>query len=523
MYYKHYMMNQTHNLKFVVISNICFEPYLRRSLEGIYGNKVVLSSVPLSELQDTTHYETLHNADYIIVVINLEARFPNLTDEFRTGVFSVDEIVGVIEMEYRTTADYLTETTSAPIFWFSFEDYGIRARNLFGATPYLDCLVEKINKMLFVHKTDRITCLDMQYLIACVGIANSYDIRGKYRWNSPYSKELIAEMVGEIDRQIRVLNGETKKCIVVDCDNVLWGGIVSEDGIESIKLDSGGLGREYQDFQRYLKILYDYGIILAVCSKNDSNDVMRMFREHNAMVLREKHISCFRVNWQDKAENIKEIAAELNIGLDSIVFVDDSEFEVQSIRALLPEVASILYNKKTIMSDLAGYIRLNDRVSYKNAIERQNTYSTNRKREELRAECSSFNEYLNSLEMQVDVHIAVDSELNRISELTQRANQCTTGVRYSVNDLKNHIANSGSLYAVYVNDKYSDLGLVGAIGMNGKCLTLFALSCRALGRKVEDKMLDFVIERNVREVIWKDTGKNGAMKEKISLKNMIIQ
>ena len=97
MHYKHYMMNQTHNLKFVVISNICFEPYLRRSLEGIYGNKVVLSSVPLSELQDTTHYETLHNADYIIVVINLEARFPNLTDEFRTGVFSEDEIVGVIE------------------------------------------------------------------------------------------------------------------------------------------------------------------------------------------------------------------------------------------------------------------------------------------------------------------------------------------------------------------------------------------------------------------------------------------
>lgn len=511
------------NLKFVIISNIYFEPYLRYSLEKLYGSKVELSYVPLSELQSAIHQETLHNADYIIVIINIEERFPNLTDKFRTGVFLVDEIIIAIETECKTTADVLTATTAAPIFWFSFEDYGIRERNLFGAIPHLDYLVGKLNEMLFTHKADEITYIDIQYLIASVGMTNSYDIRGKYRWNSPYSKELIAEMANEIDRQIRTLNGETKKCIVVDCDNVLWGGIVSEDGVEGIKLDGGGLGKEYQDFQSYLKILYDYGIVIAVCSKNDYNDVMCVFREHNAMVLREEHISCFRVNWKDKTENIKEIADELNIGLDSIIFVDDMEFEVQSIRALLPEVVSILYNKKTIISDLAGYIRLSDRAPYKNTIERQNTYFTNRKREELRAKCLSFDEYLNSLEMQIDIHVAVDLELNRISELTQRANQCTNGVRCSMNDLKNHIANNGSLYAVYVSDKYSDLGLVGAIGINGECLTLFALSCRALGRKIEDEMLDFVIERNVREVIWKETGKNNALGEKISLKNIVIQ
>ncbi len=508
--------------RFVITSNICFEPYLRRSLEERYGSNIKLSSVPLAELQDNTHYETLCSADYIIVIINLEERFPNLTDGLRCGIFSADEIVGIMEAECKTTIAYLTKTTSAPIFLFSFEDYGIRERPLFGSVLYLDGLVGRLNEMLFALKTDNITFFDMQYIIARVGMANSYDIRGKYRWNAPYSKEMISDMVAEIDRHIRTLNSETKKCIVVDCDNVLWGGIISEDGIERIKLDSSGLGREYQDFQRYLKLMYDYGIIIAVCSKNDQVDVMRMFREHNAMILREEHISSFRVNWQSKAENIKEIAAELNIGLESMVFVDDSEFEVNSVRALLPEVTSILYNRKTIMSDMAECIGLSDRVPNQNALERQNTYLTNRKREQLRAECSSFDEYLNSLEMKIDIHIADNSELNRISELTQRANQCTNGVRCSVNDLKAYIANGGSLYAVYVTDKYSDLGLVGAIGMKGERLCLFVLSCRALGRKIEDAMLDFTNKCCVREVVFSDTDKNKELSDMLSRNSLRI-
>lgn len=145
------MMNQIHNLKFVDISNIYFEPYLRHSLEEIYGTNVVLTSVPLSELQDTTHHETLRNADYIIVLINLEEKFPNLTDGFRTGALSVNEIVGVIETECSTIADHLIATTSASVFWFSFEDYGIRERNLFGVQPYINGLVGYLNESLFVN------------------------------------------------------------------------------------------------------------------------------------------------------------------------------------------------------------------------------------------------------------------------------------------------------------------------------------------------------------------------------------
>jgi len=202
--------------------------------------------------------------------------------------------------------------------------------------------------------------------------------------------------------------------------------------------------------------------------------------------------------------------------------VDDSEFEVQSVRALLPEVTSILYDRKTVAGELAECIRLSDRVSYKNVKARQNTYVTNRLREELQANCSSFEEYLESLKMKVDIHIAVETELNRISELTQRANQYTNGVRCSVDNLKDFITNGGKLYAVYVKDKYSDLGLVGAIGINNGCLNLFVLSCRSLGRKVEDKMLDYVREYGIHKIIYLNTGKNNVFKSRLIVDNFQI-
>lgn len=507
-------------MHFAVVSNVCFEPYLRDLLEEKFGEETHLTAVPLAELHDAVYAETMYQADAVIVLVNLDEQFPGLADEVRTGTVFPGDVVASMETVCRITADYLKNVSDAPVFWFTFEGYGISTRDLFFADVYLRGIVGKLNEMLFSLSADDITFLDLEYLIARIGVENSYDIRGKYRWNAPYSKALIAEMVNGIDHRIRAGNGETKKCVVVDCDNVLWGGIISEDGIEGIRLDNGGLGREYRDFQRYLKTLYDYGIILAVCSKNDAPDVLRVFREHSGMILREEHISCFFVNWKDKAENIREIAASLRIGLDSIVFVDDSVFEIQAMRALLPEVVSIQYNRKTVCSDIAACIRLNDTGSYENVLKRQTTYVTDQKRERLLASCASFEEYLQSLAMETDIHEAVVSELNRIAELTQRANQCTNGVRCSVSELKAFMASGGKLYAVCVKDRYSDLGLVGVIGITGDCLSLLVLSCRALGRSIEDRLIAFAFEHGARRMVWKDTGKNGGLCERMRRENM---
>ena len=142
--------------------------------------------------------------------------------------------------------------------------------------------------------------------------------------------------VKEIQKQYFIEQGITKKCLVLDCDNVLWGGILSEDGIENIKLGGSGFGRTYQDFQRFVLSLYYHGVILAVCSKNDLPDVMNMFHEHSEMILKEEHIACFQVNWENKPDNIRRIAETLNIGLDSMVFLDDSPVEIEAVKSILP-------------------------------------------------------------------------------------------------------------------------------------------------------------------------------------------
>ena len=140
------------------------------------------------------------------------------------------------------------------------------------------------------------------------------------------------------------------------------------------------------------------------------------------------------------------------------------------------------------------------------------TYITNRKRNDLRASCVSFEEYIESLQMKIEIHLSNEFELNRISELTQRSNKYTNGMRYSSNELKNMISGGCCLYSVYLKDKYSDLGLIGSIGINGKHLNLFVLSCRALGRNVEQKMFDLLIENKIEGFDFNSTEKNDHLK-----------
>jgi len=374
-------------------------------------------------------------------------------------------------------------------------------------------LVDKLNLELVNQVSDRVNFIDLKRLIAKVGIDNAYNPKGKYRWNAPYSKTLVEAAVLELHKQYLIAKGITKKCIVLDCDNVLWGGILSEDGIENVHLGSSGLGRSYQDFQRYLLFLYNHGAILTVCSKNDMLNVMRMFHEHSEMLLEEEHIASFQVNWDHKADNIRRIADTLNIGLNSMVFIDDSDFEVESIKQLLPEVTAIKYTRDTIYSQLSCF-NLKSNVDVEHIRQRNSTYKTNKQRVKLKDNSKSFEEYLNALDMKIEIHPALPIEYARIAELTQRTNKCTNGTRYTVSDIKEHNS-SGSvmLYSVSVSDRFSDLGLVGSFEVDVETLSLFSLSCRALGREVENKMLKFIADKyEITNIEFRSTGKNEAIK-----------
>jgi FkbH-like protein len=240
-----------------------------------------------------------------------------------------------------------------------------------------------------------------------------------------------------------------------------------------------------------------------------------VFREHDEMILREEHIACFCVNWDNKADNIKAISETLNIGLDSIVFIDDSDFEVQAVKALLPEVTVVKYERDSVYGGLSCFNLKND-IDIEKVQKRNFTYQTNELRKNLKAESSSFEEYLNALEMTVDIHKALPIELSRIAELTQRTNKCTNGKRYTAQQIKDKLSNGYELYSVSLADKFSYLGLVGAIGIDGNTLDLFSLSCRALGRNVEEIMISFIREKNIKKSYYNLTVQNNELHSKIN-------
>lgn len=492
-------------LHIAVISNIIFEPHFLPLAKQYFGENAIVFPIPFGEHTEVEYQTQLASADLIVIWLNLEILFPGLY--FNAAKQDLDGSVALYQNLY---AD-LTNISHVQILWFLFEDYTMSLSAVVGHGYY--SFADKLNFKLRDTLGDQISFIDLKYLIAEVGVSNAYDRKGKYRWNAPYSKILIEAAVKEIHKQYLIEKGITKKCLILDCDNVLWGGILSEDGIENLKLSSSGVGRVYQDFQRFVQSLYYHGVILAVCSKNDLSDVLTVFHNHSEMLLKEEHIACFQVNWEDKLSNIKKIAEKLNIGLDSMVFVDDLPVEIEAVKGMLPEITPILF-KRNMKYEQFSCFNLKCNVRIADIEKRNEAYRTNGNREELKAKYTDYVDYIKALEIKVDIHEAAPIEYSRISELTQRTNKCTNGMRYTVAEIKKYITSDDvKLYSVSVSDRFSDLGIVGVIEIEHDTLTLFSLSCRALGRKVEGKMIEFILDKHqIKNIEFKSTGKNGELK-----------
>ena len=509
-----------HEIKIAIISNIIFEPYLNPLLQSKFFNldtSVCLLPVNYAEYATDENQRYISNADSIVVCLNFELLYPNAGIDTTTCEESAETFLKEILEKWHGLYKHIKRRTRAPILWFGFEDYGYPYHFVSGSTVCHINMADRINCEFCRCLKKEDTYIDLKRLIANVGIQNAYNEKGKYRWNAPYSPPLIAEISEEIYKQHLIHIGVTKKCIVLDCDNVLWGGIVSEDGIENLCLGNAGVGRIFQDFQRYLLYLYYHGVILTVCSKNDLADVLRMFREHSAMILKEEHIACFQVNWENKPDNIRSISKILNIGLDSMIFIDDSDFEIESVKTILPEVQTIKYDRYSVYAQLSCF-NLPSRIDMESVTRRHHTYKTNGQREKLKSESRSLEAYIASLEMRINIHPALTVELSRIAELTQRANRCTNGKRYTVEQLQAQMLDDTyMLVSISVSDRFSDLGIVGVVGVKNTTLDLFVLSCRALGRNIEEKMFELLSQRQVSQFEFIPTAKNDGLRAKISV------
>lgn len=508
-------------MKILIITNITLEPYLGIKLNELFSSKSLsLDIITLSIMESLTMKESLKEVGIVVFLINLETLLPNWYIDVSLDTDSKTIVNNVINLVNQLNAN-ICDNFDGLILWFGFEDYNIERHHVFGCVPVADGFADRLNERVKQEVHNNVF-IDLKRIVAEVGITNAYSSKGKFRWNAPYTKLLIDTMASEIYKQHLIYTGKSRKCIVLDCDNVLWGGILSEDGINEVKLSCDGLGREFQEFQRFILDLYYHGMILAICSKNDKTDVLQMIDKHPDMILKRNYFSIIKANWKDKVTNLIDISIYLNIGLDSIVFVDDSAYEIGLINNALPDVFAIRYNKNTIFEALSC-INLKENADIASIERRNETYRTNELRENLRTQSGSIDEYLSSLQMEVIISEAKPIEYNRISELSQRTNKCTNGRRCTYADVCRLAEdNEMKLYTISIRDCFSDLGIVGALGIRNKFVELFSLSCRALGRNVEEQMIEFSQSKGATAVYLSRTEKNKSTFDMFKDKNFEI-
>jgi FkbH-like protein len=296
---------------------------------------------------------------------------------------------------------------------------------------------------------------------------------------------------------IAPLKGLARKCVVLDLDNTLWGGIVGEDGAHGIKLGNTSPGSEYQEFQHYLLSLTDRGFLLAINSKNNSEEALDVIRNHEGMILREEAFSAIRVNWRPKPENMLSIAEELNIGVDSMLFLDDNPNERELMRQTLPQVLTpeLPADPSLYRATVEALPELQKLVITETDRTRAEQYRAKRQREDTRISAQSLEDYLHSLEIAVEIGHADESNLPRVHQLFERTNQFNlTTRRYPAGELETLAADPDCrLYTLRARDRFGDHGLVATalVRAAAKRWTLdsFLMSCRVIGYGVETALL----------------------------------
>lgn len=355
------------------------------------------------------------------------------------------------------------------------------------------------------ERMPQVVALDQERLEAGFGKARVRDARMWYLASIPYSDAFLPVVARAQVRILRALRGKTRKCVVLDLDNTLWGGVVGEDGPE--RLQVGGTaapGNAFADFQRALDTLRRRGVLLAVCSKNNPDDALPVLESHPGMVLRREHFAALRINWRDKASNLVEIARELNIGLDSLVFLDDNPAERGQVRQRLPEVLTpemprdpALYARTLAELDVFDTLALTAED-----LSRSRLYAEQQERHAFaEAAAGDLHAYLHGLDIVVRLAAPTPHTLPRIAQLVNKTNQFNVTTRRHTEAQVVAMAADPDwmVCAAEVADRFGDSGLTGVAIARRRDpdtweLDSFLLSCRVLGRGVEDALLHAVAQ-----------------------------
>ncbi len=367
--------------------------------------------------------------------------------------------------------------------------------------------IHELNSVLADRAPAYVTIHDTDGLSAEVGRLAWGDERFFLHAKMPCAPEYLAEYARSVTSVIAAELGRSKKCLVLDLDNTLWGGVIGDDGIGGIRVGNGDAeGEGFLSFQRYAKALQARGVILAVCSKNDEKVAKDVFLKHPDMVLRLEDISCFVANWNDKAANLRIIAKQLNIGLESLVFVDDNPAERSIVRQLVPEVSV-----PEVSTDPVDFMEALERHRYfqvaslgSEDLKRTEYYRANRIRSELAAGSIGVDQFLASLDMVANIGPIVPATLERSVQLINKSNQFNlTTQRRTVAEMKSLVDSAGWVtVTASLSDRFGDNGLVsvvlGEIQRDALFLDTWLMSCRVLKRGLEQAVLNYLSDLAVR-------------------------
>ncbi len=364
--------------------------------------------------------------------------------------------------------------------------------------------IEKINFNLKDWAKDSgvdLLCLDRQVQRTSLSVWHE---RGLWNYSKQDTTPQIAPLYGDlVSRVVAASAGLSRKCLVMDLDNTIWGGVIGDDGLGGIKIGNGdALGEAYLAFQKYILELSAVGIILAVCSKNDLNKALEPFQNHPDMLLKKEDIACFIANWNDKPSNIREIASQLNIGLDSLVFVDDNPFEREFVRKELPMVfVPELPNDPAYYAQCISDSGCFDRVSLTEDDKlRAKQYSDNAIRSEFASTHENITDYLVGLEMRLQWGIFSEESWIRCAQLINKTNQFNiTGSRYLDDEIKQFMCDRIYKCAYFrLFDKFGDNGIISAVIMreidaNLIFIDTWVMSCRVFGRNTEHAIFQVLV------------------------------
>jgi FkbH-like protein len=401
--------------------------------------------------------------------------------------------------------------------------------HLEGRLPFsMGSYLRRLNQGIFDEAPAHVAVHDMERLSSLHGKWAWSDDRFYFDAKLPCAPEHLPVLAHSLCSQVLAINGKSKKCLVLDLDNTLWGGVIGDDGLGGIVLGQGDpQGEAFVAFQQYARRLKDRGVILAVCSKNDEANAREPFESHPEMVLRLNDITCFVANWDDKATNLRRIAEEINIGIDSLVLVDDNPVERGIVRRFLPEVGV-----PELPEDPAGYVRVLDLHRYfemtalsQEDLERSQMYAADAQRKAMMTSTVNLDEYLQSLNMTAVVEPLNDVNFERFAQLINKSNQFNlTTKRYSPADLERVRSDPEWVTRGFrLRDQFGDNGLICVVLGYKDDVALeidsWLMSCRVLNRGVEELVMSHLHslarEAGLKYVEgeYRPTSKNGMVKD----------